>query len=94
MSRATLAALKKRGGNLFIWLDGAGMIHVRPNAPSSSARFETIESDSVVLHVDCEIKPPRRWVIVYSRLPWPHFVAHHDPPEGSVFDAITDSITF
>jgi hypothetical protein len=94
MSRATHAALNGRGGKLFIWLDGAGMMHVRPSRPRSPVSFDTIETDAVVLHVDPEIKPPHRWVIVYSRLPWPHFVAHHDPPPGSVFDAIVDNVTW
>jgi hypothetical protein len=94
MSRATLAALKRRGGKLFIWLDGAGMIHVRPSRPRSVMSFDTIETDAVVLHVDPEIKPPHRWVIVYSRLAWPHFDAHLDPPPVSVFGAIVDNITW
>jgi hypothetical protein len=94
MSRATLAALKRRGGRLFIWLDGAGMMHVRTGGPGHSVRFEAIETDDVVVHVDSEIKPPQRWVIAYSRLPWPHFAAFHDPPPGSVFDAITDNINW
>jgi hypothetical protein len=96
MSRATLAALKRCGGNLFIWLDGAGMIHVRPRRPRHAVSFDTIETNAVVLHVDPQIKRPQRWVIVYSRLPWPHFDALLDPPEssGSVLGAIVDNITW
>ena len=94
MSRGTLAKLRKRGGNLFVWLDGAGMMHVRPRRPADPVRFESIETDDVVLQVDAEIKPPSRWVIVYTRFPWPHFDAYHDPPPGSLFDAIVDNITW
>lgn len=93
MSPATLAALKKRGGTLFIWLDGAGMIHVRTHEPRAMVTFEPIRGEDYVLHVDSEIKPPKRWVIVYKRLPWPHFDALHDPPEStspSLADVITD----
>jgi hypothetical protein len=67
-------------------------MHVRTRRPDRMVRFETIETDEVSLHVDAEIKPPQKWVIVYSRLPWPHFAAHHDPPKGSTFDAITDNL--
>jgi hypothetical protein len=33
LSPRTRAALKKRGGNLFIWRDGAGMLHARTREP-------------------------------------------------------------
>jgi hypothetical protein len=98
MSPATLAALERRGGNLFISLDGAGtvgMFRVRTTEPRAIAAFDTLECDAVRLHVDAHIEPPKRWVVIYKRLPWPHFDALYDPPNsgsGSLFEAILDNI--
>jgi hypothetical protein len=51
--------------------------------------FEKIESDDLVFHIESEIEPPRRWVVSYNLLPWPHFLPLYDPPEdGSPGDAV------
>jgi hypothetical protein len=63
-----------------------------PDAISFS-NFETVERDGLAIHIESEIKPPTRWVITHTRLPWPHFNALYDPVEhgdrvGTVIDNI------
>lgn len=83
MSPQTAAALRDRGGNLYVWLDGASMLHVRATPPQSAITFDTIYADGLLVHVDHEIEPPTRWVIERKRLPRLHFEARYDPPEES-----------
>jgi hypothetical protein len=91
-ARAT-DALRKRGSHLYIWADQAGMIHVRTKPPSKSANFETVERDGLAIHIESEIKPPTRWVITHTRLPWPHFNALYDPVEhGDRVGTVVDNI--
>jgi len=95
LSPATRSALKKRGGNLFIWRDGAGMLHARTQRPRASVNFETIPSDDVTLHIASEIPPPKRWLVIYKRLPWPHFEPLYDPIErGDRVSAVVDNINW
>jgi hypothetical protein len=92
-STATTAALRKRGGALYLWLDQAGMLHARTKRPGRPVTFEDIDGDGFTLHVDVQITPPKRWVIIRKRLPWPHFDALYDPAAwGSKLDAIMDGI--
>jgi hypothetical protein len=87
------AALRKRGGHLFIWRDQAGMLHARTSEPRAFVSFERIENDDLVFYIESDIEPPKRWVVTFTLFPWPHFVPFHDPPEeGSAGNPILDHI--
>lgn len=82
MAPGTAAALRERGGHLYVWADGAGMPRASINPPAQRISYDTTTvADSCLVHVDSGIKPPHAWVIKCRRLPWPHFVALYDPPE-------------
>lgn len=79
MSSATASALRERGGNLYIWVVGAGMVRTSLNPPDDPARFDRFSGDGWSVHVDRDIEPPTRWVIKRKRLPRPRFIALYDP---------------
>ena len=65
----------------------------RPHQTKRAPTFETIERDDLSIHIESEIKPPTRWVITYTRLPWPHFGALYDPiVEGDRVGTVIDNI--
>jgi hypothetical protein len=82
MSAATAAALRERGGNVYVWADGAGMLRTSTNPPTGSIVYDRCFGEGWAVHVDREIEPPTRWVIERQRLPWPRFRALYDPPES------------
>lgn len=82
VSPATARALCERGGNLYVWADGAGMPHADIDRPTQTVSYNTTTSpEGWSIHIDSSIEPPRRWLIKWRRLPWPHFVARYNPPE-------------
>jgi len=93
MNEKTVAVLRARGGNLYVWTDGAGMPRARTAPPPEPISFATTPGDGWSVHIDSTIAPPPRWVIHWTRLPWPHFRALYNPPESlrsgiDVFDVI------
>lgn len=83
MSPATITALVRRGGNLYISTNSAGWLVARTDLPADAILYDTIHGDGWALHIDREIAPPLRWVVKWKRLLWPHFEALYDPPEES-----------
>ncbi|MDQ1382157.1 MAG: hypothetical protein QOJ71_2876 [Actinomycetota bacterium] len=80
--------IRDQGGCLYIWIDGAGMKHVRHQPPSRTEKdwFE-FEVEGVRLFVDEAIDPPQKWVVVIHHLPWRHVDALYNgdiPGAGSV----------
>ena len=60
MSAATAAALRNRGGNLYVWAEGAGLLRTSTNPPGSLV-YDTCFGEGWAVHVDREIEPPTRW---------------------------------
>lgn len=58
------------------------MLRASTDAPDDPTRFDQFSREGWAVYVDREIEPPTRWVIKWRRLPWPHFIALHDPPES------------
>ena len=79
-STETAAELRKRGGNLYLWLNKTGMLQVRTKPPRAPVTFETIDGDGFTVHVDAQIKPPTRWRIIHRRFLWSRFDALYGPP--------------
>lgn len=84
----TRSALLKRGGNLFIRRDAAGMLHASTKQPHSSPGFDPIEVGDVTLHIESGIPAPERWLITFSRFPWPHFAPLPDPVEADILESL------
>ena len=85
--RGAAAALRARGGILYVWRDQAGMIRARAKPPVEALSFETFYGDGWTVQIDRGItsKPVRCWLIVRKRIPWPHFRAFDDPfPPSSI----------
>jgi hypothetical protein len=97
MNETTAAALRERGGNLYIWLEGAGLPVARTVPPFEPIDYSTISDDGWVVHIDSSIDQAPGWMIKWKRLPWPHFSAeYYDVPldfgqqRPTLFDLITD----
>ncbi|MDX6480368.1 MAG: hypothetical protein QOG85_878 [Gaiellaceae bacterium] len=75
MSPKTVAALRARGGSLYVWADKAGMLHARATPPPEAISYETVFSHDCTIHIDVELAFAVRWRITWKRLPWPHFDA-------------------
>ena len=63
MTLAAVSALRARGGNLYLWAEGAGLLRVRANPPRKSISYDTFSSNGCSIHVDQGIKPASRWLI-------------------------------
>jgi hypothetical protein len=85
MSSRTVAALRARGGNLYIWWDNgqAALLRAAAKPPRGGIEFETFSCPGALVHLDREIAPTGRWLVQWKRLPWPHFRVLFDPPEGT-----------
>jgi hypothetical protein len=93
MSPAAVAALRARGGNLYVWAEGAGLLRARAkNPPRESISYDTFSSDGCSIHVDQGIEPATRWLIKWTRLPWPHFQAFYNPSKPETFDKLVEGI--
>lgn len=82
MSPATATALVRRGGNLYVWAEGLGIVQARTDPPARAMLYDTVYGEGWSVHIDREIEPSPRWVIKRKRLPWPHFEALYNPPES------------
>ena len=94
MTRAAVSALRARGGNLYLWVEGAGLLRARANPPRKSNGYDTFSSNGGSIHVDQGIKPASRWLIKWTRLPWPHFQAFYNPSRPDTLDGLIDGINF
>jgi hypothetical protein len=94
MSPGTAAALRQRGGILYVWADKAGMVRARTNPPVEALDYDTFSGNGWSLHVDRGIAPAHRWLIKWRRLPWPHFRAFYNPVDPDTLDGIIDGINF
>jgi hypothetical protein len=70
MSAKTVAALRQRGGHLYVTKDSAGLPRARTVPPEGFIPLTTISGDGWVAHVDSSIDP-RRWFVKWTRIPWP-----------------------
>jgi hypothetical protein len=92
-SATTAAELRRRGGDLYLWLNKTGMLRVKTKPPRTPITFETIEGDGFTVHVDAQIKPPKMWRIIHKRLPWSRFDALYGPPTDlPVADGVIEGI--
>jgi hypothetical protein len=95
MSEKTAAALRERGGNLYVWTEGAGLPVARTVPPHEPIAFTTTSRDDWFVHVDSSIDGVPGWLIKWTRLPWPRFSAeYYDvPPDfGHARPTIVDLI--
>jgi hypothetical protein len=83
MSEKTAAALRKRGGILYVWIDGTGIAQARTAPPREAVSFVPISSDGWTVQIDSTIAPQNRVLIKWTRLPWPHFMPTFNPIERS-----------
>ena len=83
MSPRTVAALRRRGGSLYIWMDKAGLLRGRAIPPAEPITYNTFLHESCSIHIDAEFVPGKRWVVQWKLLPWPHFRVLYDPPPPS-----------
>jgi hypothetical protein len=81
MDEKTAAALRARGGKLYVWLDGAGLPRAGTTPPLRAMEFATISGDGWSVHVDSAIPPNPKWFIKWSRFPWPHFTPWYNVRE-------------
>jgi len=72
----------EHGGALYVWIDAAGMKHVRPRPPSAAVEFRAIRSRDIVLYEDTSIASPARWKLIMRRLPTRHIDALYNGEEG------------
>jgi hypothetical protein len=94
MTLAAVSALRARGGNLYLWAEGSGLLHARANPPRKSISYETFSSNGCSIHVDQGIEPASPWLIKWTRLPWPHFQAFYNPSKPDTLHGIIDRINF
>ena len=72
LNEKTAAALRARGGNLYVTKDAAGLPRARTDPPEGALSLTTISGDGWFVHVDPTMGPAH-WVIKWTRLPWPRF---------------------
>ena len=92
MTLAAVSALRARGGSLYLWAEGAGLLRAKAKPPRESISYETFSSNGCSIHVDQTIKPASRWLIKWTRLPWPHFQAFYNPSRPETFDGFAERI--
>lgn len=92
MSPATVSAIRRRGGNLYIWNDKASLLRARATASTESITYNTFLREGCSIHIDGDFDPGERWVIQWKRLPWPHFRALYDPVAPSTGGDIISGI--
>jgi hypothetical protein len=92
MTLAAVSALRARGGNLYLWAEGAGLLRAKANPPRKSISYDTFSSNGCSIHVDQGIEPASRWLIKRTRLPWPHFQAFYNPSEPETLDGVVDRL--
>ena len=92
MSPAAVSALHARGGNLYLWAEGAGLLRARANPPRESISYDTFSSNGCSIHVDQGIEPASRWLIKWTRLPWPHFQVFYNPSKPETVDNLIEGI--
>jgi hypothetical protein len=78
MSPAAASALRQRGGNLYVWVVGIGVLKAGTEPPSGGS-FDSIRGDDWIVHIDRSLQPTERLGISWTRLPWPHFKAIPNP---------------
>lgn len=65
--------IAEHGGRVYVYADGAGMKHVKTNAPhDTSLQFEQIDGDGFQLFVECDLVAPETWTVVLRHLPLRH----------------------
>ena len=94
MTLAAVSALRARGGNLYLWVEGAGLLRAKAKPPRESISYDTFSSNGCSIHVDQNIKPASRWLIKWTRLPWPHFQAFYNPSKPGTLDTLIGEINF
>jgi hypothetical protein len=80
MSADSAAALRERGGNLYVWTDGAGIPVARTKPSNAGLTYTTTRSDEGwAVHIDSSLVHSLPWLIKWTRFPWPHFKAIYGP---------------
>ncbi len=102
MSAATAAALRERGGNLYVWTDGAGLPIARTKPSNADITYTTIRSDEGwAVHIDSRLVRALPWLIKWTRFPWPHFraiygrlapVGGYRPGWGDAIEGLVEAI--
>jgi hypothetical protein len=94
MSPKTAAALRERGGTLYLWADKAGLLRARTTPPPHSITYDTVVLDGCSIYVEQGIAPAAAdwiWELVWHRFPWPRFAAT-PKLRRSTLDGIVDGI--
>jgi hypothetical protein len=67
------AFVAEHGGNVYVWVDGAGLKHVHLEPPGHHVDFETFEDGDLTLHQDSGIAdPPDEWRLILRHFPFKH----------------------
>ncbi len=67
-SRAAIEHIQRRGGNLYIWVDGAGVEYVRTRPPRRRREWHRLEASGFTLFQDLQIPRPEFWRVALRRL--------------------------
>ena len=94
MSPRTVAALRRRGGNLYIWMDRVGLLRARASPPVELFTYNTLFREGCSIHIQGDLDPAGLWVVRWKLLPWPHFRVFYDPdpPTGTAVGGLLDGI--
>ncbi len=63
-----VALVRRKGGRIFLWIDGAGVKHISTHPPRRRVVFDVLQAEEFALHVDREIAAPEVWTVVRRRL--------------------------
>jgi len=98
LSPGAVAALRARGGKLYLLADKAGLLLARVTPPAELVIFDSVVIDGCSIYVErtmAPLVPGSFWWITWRRFPRPHFAAITTWKRGTgevIVDAIGDSL--